>query len=219
MQVFESLEKHVQGLPGAGLLLAVCCCLFSGKAAASGILNLGPVQGSVTVTSWKERRDAQIVKQQYDFSCGASSLATLLTFFHDIPVTEVEILAMLDVGDMAASFADLKKVAESHFGLEAVGLASDFDTLTQLTLPAIVYLKVNGRDHFSVIRGINETGNVWLADPSSGNRIHSRRSFLKMWQTRDDEVKRGKLLVVLPTTGFNRDFFVRTGLFERMRRY
>jgi len=44
--------------------------------------------GRISVKSWKTRRDAKIVKQDSDYSCGAASLATLLTEYYRFPVTE-----------------------------------------------------------------------------------------------------------------------------------
>jgi predicted double-glycine peptidase len=47
------------------------------------------------VKSWTEFRDENLVKQQYDYSCGAASLATVLKYFFNEEVTEKEIIKAL----------------------------------------------------------------------------------------------------------------------------
>jgi predicted double-glycine peptidase len=86
------------------------------------------------------------------------------------------------------------------FGFKAEGFAANWDQLTRLKIPVIVYLKHRKNDHFSVLRGINKD-TVFLADPSMGNRTYSRHQFLAMWQTRHDIQNAdlsGKFLAVLP---------------------
>ncbi len=60
------------------------------------------------------------------------------------------------------------------FGFKAEGFAANWDQLTRLKIPVIVYLKHRKNDHFSVLRGINKD-TVLLADPSMGNRTYSRQ--------------------------------------------
>ena len=77
-------------LSGLGLM---CLGVFWVSAArADATLTTPTLQGSVTVQSLKDRRDAQIVKQDLDYSCGAASLATILNGFYGKTVTEDEIL-------------------------------------------------------------------------------------------------------------------------------
>ncbi len=153
----------------------------------------------VPVKNWKTLRDAQVVKQDLDFSCGAASLATLLNHFYGQNLTEEALLMAMDKGDGRASFDDMAK-ALPQFGFRAQGFAASWDQLTRLKMPVIVYVKHRKNDHFSVLRGINQD-TVWLADPSLGNRTYSRQQFLAMWQTRQDSENAdltGKFLAVLP---------------------
>ena len=77
-------------------------------------------------------------------------------------------------------------------------MAEALPQLTTLQQPAVAFMR-NGRwDHFAVIRGVSET-HVWLGDPSWGNRVITRERFLAMWETRDDAVLKGKVLIVQPT--------------------
>ena len=118
----------------------------------------------VPVKNWKTLRDAQVVKQDLDYSCGAASLATLLNYFYGQDLTEEDLLKAMDKGDGRASFDDMAK-ALPKFGFRAQGFAASWDQLTRLKMPVIVYVKHRKNDHFSVLRGINQD-TVWLADPS-----------------------------------------------------
>jgi len=53
-----------------------------------------------------------------------------------------------------------------------VGFSASYDQLARLNMPGIVYLEHRKSEHFSVLRGIDES-TVWLADPSQGNRTYS----------------------------------------------
>ncbi|WOJ95502.1 cysteine peptidase family C39 domain-containing protein [Congregibacter brevis] len=53
------------------------------------------IDTSYAFDNWVSLRDAGIVKQQRDFSCGAAALATLLTYFYRDPVSERELLVQL----------------------------------------------------------------------------------------------------------------------------
>lgn len=153
----------------------------------------------VPVKNWKTLRDAQVVKQDLDYSCGAASLATLLNYFYGQDLTEEALLKAMDKGDGRASFDDMAK-ALPKFGFKAQGFAASWEQLTRLKMPVIVYVKHRKNDHFSVLRGINQD-TVWLADPSLGNRTYSRQQFLAMWQTRqasENADLSGKFLAILP---------------------
>lgn len=152
------------------------------------------------IQSWKALRDARVVKQDLDYSCSAASLATLLNEFYLRDITEAALLKAMDKGDLRASFEDMQR-ALPRFGFKAQGFAATYDQLARLKMPVVVYLKHRKDDHFSVLRGIDET-TVWLADPSLGNRTYSKAQFLDMWETRtgdqDNAELKGKFLAVLP---------------------
>lgn len=152
----------------------------------------------VRAGSWTAQRDANLVKQNLDWSCGAASLATILSSFYGREVSEADVL--LAIGkEEEASFDDLARVAP-EFGFKATGLAFGPAELKRLKVPVLLYLRVRGEDHFSVLRGVSDE-RVWLADPSWGNRILSWSDFLEYWQTRDDPKRPGKALLVLPVEG------------------
>ncbi|EMT0275245.1 C39 family peptidase [Neisseria gonorrhoeae] len=160
--------------------------------------------------SWKARRDFNIVKQDLDFSCGAASVATLLSNFYGQKLTEEEVLEKLGKEQMRASFEDMRRIMPD-LGFEAKGYALSFEQLAQLKIPVIVYLKYRKDDHFSVLRGVD--GNtVLLADPSPGHVSMSRAQFLEAWQTREGNLA-GKILAVVPKgrdAGGDKAFFTRS---------
>lgn len=194
----------------------VCLAVLASAAvhAETAWLATHSLSGQVPVKSWKALREAEVVKQNLDYSCGAASLATLLNGFYGQGVTEEALLKAMDKGDGRASFEDMQQ-ALPQFGFMAQGFAASYEQLARLRVPVIVYLKHRKDDHFSVLRGIDEHG-VWLADPSLGNRTFSREQFLEMWETRSDVDHgthlRGKFLAVLPspaTIPGERNFFAK----------
>lgn len=169
----------------------------------------------IQVQSWKARRDARIVKQDLDYSCGAASLATLLNSFYGQKVTEEALLKAMDKGNGRASFDDMARTLP-RFGFRGQGFAASWEQLARLKMPVILYVKHRKDDHFSVLRGISGD-TVWLADPSLGNRTYSRAQFLEMWQTREggDDGLAGKFLAVLPD---NSDIASFDGFFTKIPR-
>jgi predicted double-glycine peptidase len=85
---------------------------------------------SVPVQSLQEIRRENVVTQQWDLSCGAAALATVLTYQHGDPTPEATIIsAMLEQTDPARvnerggfSLLDLKRFADSR-GYVGVGYA------------------------------------------------------------------------------------------------
>lgn len=155
-----------------------------------------PHPNDVTLQSWKEKKDIGVVKQDLDYSCGASSLATILTYFYQKPTSESQILDDMALSDVMASFSDLAKVSQKY-GFTAKGITTNYDTLSKLTIPAIVYLNHKRSDHFSVVRAI-DNDKVYLADSSWGNRVLSRKQFEKMWHTNNNPKLQGRVLLILP---------------------
>jgi len=193
------------------LLLAIEIPAEDGRA----YLHSPSLSGSIKVKSWKALRDERVVKQDLDYSCGAASLATVLNEHYGQAVTEDQILAAMDMGDFMSSFEDMQR-ALSQFGFRAVGVSASYDQLAKLNMPGIVYLEHRKTEHFSVLRGIDES-TVWLADPSLGNRTYSRWQFLDMWETRtgatENAALEGRVLLVFPAEGKARspsDFFTKT---------
>ena len=139
-------------------------------------------------------------------------LLSYLRSFYGKDIYEKDVLdEVTRIGDDGtASFSDLQQ-AVKKFGFKAVGISANFEKLKTIKIPAIVYLRYRDKDHFSVIRGINDQGLVWLGDPSWGNRKFSEQQFKAMWETREDDHLKGKVLLIIPAdknlASLNRDFF------------
>jgi uncharacterized protein len=118
--------------------------VLPGRAGPASV-NLGAgVRVDIPLQSFKALRDSGLVRQTYDYSCGAAALATLLTYGLDDAVTEREILllvlASLVQGDQALrkkqglSLLDLQRVAQAH-GQNAQGFRLAPAYLPQLKHP------------------------------------------------------------------------------------
>lgn len=149
----------------------------------------------VPLQSLKSLRDKNVVKQAYDYSCGAASLATLLSYGVGDKVTEKEIMSQLLDSlpkeeeklkkKEGFSLLDLSHVAKSR-GHKSMGFRIAPQYLPQLGGPVIVYIKPRGYEHFAVLKGIR--GNrVFLADPSLGNIRMPVYRFLSMWLNGNDK--------------------------------
>lgn len=173
------------------------------------------------IKSWIEFKNENLVRQQFDYSCGSASLATVMYHFYDQNMTESsilnDILDMKGIGkekakeleeeDMALSFLDLAQYIQSK-GFKAIGLALDLEALKSLQAPVILFVKIRKNEHFTVFKGVDERY-VYLADPSFGNTKVKISKFKEMFYQRDDLKYPGKLLAILPTkkdTTLNKDF-------------
>jgi predicted double-glycine peptidase len=165
--------------PARALLLAAVVALDASTAAA---------EERTPVRSLREIRQAHVVVQRWDVSCGAAALATVLSYQLPRPVSEQAVAqAMLGRGDPLRvkvrggfSLLDLKRYAQS-VGFTADGYARvPLEELDGLA-PAIVPLILFGFPHFVVYRG--RVGDyVLLADPAYGNRTLEVAKFLAAWQ-------------------------------------
>ena len=79
-------------------------------------------------------RDARVVKQDLDYSCGATALATLLNEFYGLKT-----LKQLDTRDGEASFANTQR-SLPYFDFKAQGFTSNYEQLTDAdsTLKCII---------------------------------------------------------------------------------
>ncbi|MEH6648999.1 MAG: C39 family peptidase [Motiliproteus sp.] len=143
------------------------------------------------VRSVLEFRLNNVVRQQWELSCAAAALATILRYQHGVPVTERSVaLAMINREEYLAnpdlvrlrqgfSLLDLKRFVDSR-GYEGVGLGQL--SLTDLIerAPIIVPVNLQGYPHFVVFRGATQD-RVLLADPAFGNVTLSINKFTNGW--------------------------------------
>lgn len=151
----------------------------------------GPFVLRQEVQSVQDLLHKNVVIQQFDYSCGTASLATLLNYDLGQNVNEGQIVGtLLDINKKKGtleqvikrrgfSLLDLKLFAENQ-GLKASGFRLEFEDLVNLHKPAIVPIIPGGFKHFVVFRGADNE-RVFLADPSFGNLIESIDQFKTDW--------------------------------------
>lgn len=163
-------------------------CLFS---EGSDFESVDYLNDYPRVVSWREIRDDGIVKQRFDFSCGASALANVLGRF-GFYVSEEEVIGHIGLKDQY-SFSDLAKAA-SEYAVSASGFATDYDGLMLIEYPAILYLERFQNGHFVVLSNI-DNDYISIVDPAWGRLILSRKLFESYWYTRNDVKHPGKVVV------------------------
>ncbi len=157
------------------------------------------------LTSWVERRDVGVIKQQRDYSCGAAAVATLLTYHWGREVSESDVLnAWLAQFDHEAlslqTFVDegfsLWHIASlgEPLGYRATGLQVPLAALAVLKQPLLIYIEPFGQPHFTLVTEGSDRG-VWLSDPSWG-RVYVSFGELRDWVDGDSV----KALWLKPTT-------------------
>ena len=143
------------------------------------------------VLSLYEQRNQLVVRQNFDLSCGAAALATLLVFQHGETLSERDVAIGLISRDLylknpeilksrqGFSLFDMSRYVDS-LGYEGDGLGQlQFKDLASMA-PIILAMDFSGYRHFVVYRG--HLGNrVLLADPAYGVRTMKRKSFMRSW--------------------------------------
>ncbi len=157
--------------------------------AASMDMRVGNMVFSKKVKSMTDLKYENMVRQTTDFSCGAASLATILTYYFGRETTETEILeAVLNDQDPEVvervkreglSLLDLKRFGE-RLGYGGRGFQMEPEQLRELDRPAIVLINLDGYNHFVVIKGVKGK-EVHIADPAKGHLVKSLKEFKGMW--------------------------------------
>jgi len=165
--------------------------LFAGSAVALAVSGWPTAAAATGVKSVREMRHDRVVLQEFDISCAAAALATILNYQHGERLTEREIaLGLIDREEyieqpelvrlrQGFSLLDLKRFVDGR-GYEGIGYGQlEMDNLRSLA-PIIVPINVRGYNHFVVFRG-ELAGSVICADPAYGNRTMSRDRFERVW--------------------------------------
>ena len=190
-------------------IMAVCMLACVALPASVWAANVGVGSGirvERQLRSMKDLRDANVIKQQFDYSCGAAALATILRYGFGDSVTERDVLMQLfgllsaeelpDTLSQGFSLLHLQRVAQAR-SYRAEGFRIEPRYLSQLSGPVIVFIQPRGYKHFAVLRGIKDD-RVFLADPSLGNIRLPLYRFLESWL---DESGTGIIFAVEPTAG------------------
>jgi predicted double-glycine peptidase len=168
-------------------------CASRSAVATLLLLTTGHIAGAEPVRTLLEIRQERVVVQEWDLSCGAAALATVLNYQLGDPVSEREIALGLMrrkeyVDDPALvsrregfSLLDLQRYVEQR-GYAGLGYGRlKLDTLIERA-PAIIPVSFNGYNHFVVFRGIR-ANRVLIADPAWGNRTLTIDEFEDAWLT------------------------------------
>ena len=170
-------------------LQAVMVALVLTPLSAQVVVHQTEIRATKTVRTLKEMRYEQVVRQQWDMTCGAAVISTLLTYeFKDnTPETAVVtwLLRRTDPVKVQAqkgfSLLDLKHFVQAR-GYHAEGFSEmSVEELADLRMPAIVPIRSKGVDHFVIVRGIFGD-RVVLADPAFGNMTIKARKFQEIWK-------------------------------------
>ncbi|WP_210411834.1 C39 family peptidase [Noviherbaspirillum sp. UKPF54] len=147
--------------------------------------------GERAVRSLLEMRHENVVIQQWDLSCGAAALATLLKYQHGEPVTEKEVALSLMKRE---EYIKNPQLIQSREGFSLLDLKRHVDARGYLgsgygklqlkdlvaKAPLIVPIKTHGYNHFVVFRGMYRD-RALLADPAWGNRTMPVDEFMEHW--------------------------------------
>ncbi len=139
------------------------------------------------VKPFSQFKDENIVKQEYDYSCGSAALATLLNYYLGEDFTEQQVIqGMMRYGNTAQieqrrafSLLDMKRFV-SVLGYTGAGYTAELDDLKGLDAPCIVPIELSGYKHFVVYRGIYGD-HIFVADPYMGNISFTISDFKTMW--------------------------------------
>ena len=155
----------------------------------TGLMSASSLAYGQPVRSLLEIRHQGVVVQQWDSSCGAAALATVLTYALKDPVSERTVAeGMLRRTNPLRvrvrggfSLLDMKRFAENR-GYSAAGFRDlSLHELLEMQSP-IVPIAEHGNPHFVVVRGLKEDGALDIADPAFGNRKISIERFTTVWQ-------------------------------------
>lgn len=188
-------------------LLLVALILLAGPALAAS-LDLSDIGGprAVPVRSFSELRFKNVVRQQYDFSCGSAALATLLTYHYGRAVSEQAVFSsMWEHGDrqrirrQGFSLLDMKRYVERN-GFGAGGFRVTLDEMERTAIPGIALVTYQGYRHFVVIKGVRGS-RVLVGDPARGLKAVPRAEFEAGWNGVLFAITAGSRLLA---DGFNR---------------
>lgn len=143
-------------------------------------LTLSYLNAEFAVKSLQETKYTNVIKQNYEESCGASSVATLLNLISIKRFSENDILKLLDKNTNMLSFNELNN-ALSKLGFEAKAYKLNRSIFEQIFIPIIVKIENDPRfPHFVVV--LNYDGNfLKVYDPSFGEYLSSKKEFYSVW--------------------------------------
>ncbi|MBZ7975478.1 MULTISPECIES: cysteine peptidase family C39 domain-containing protein [unclassified Campylobacter] len=146
------------------------------------------------VKSYRQIKNNSVVRQSYEESCGASSIATLLNLTNIKRFSEKDILEVLDKNTNMLSFNELNN-ALNKLGFNAKAYKLNRNMFEKIFVPFIVKIENDPRfPHFVVVNNINGDF-VKVYDPSFGEYLSSKKEFYSVW---DKDGLGGYALIIKP---------------------
>ncbi|HZZ03715.1 C39 family peptidase [Paraburkholderia sp.] len=178
-----------KGFPALPFVVALAGCTLCVNSYAQARIDTSTFVGvplTKTVRSMRDIRYNHIVNQQFDYSCGAAALATLLKYGYGIDIPETELIRRMMVFSTPEvvvkngfSMLDMKKFVET-IGMRGRGFRVNVDALEHLQIPVMVLMNIDGYEHFVIVKHAQE-GRIFIADPALGNRIVLKGDFARTW--------------------------------------
>ena len=128
-----------------------------------------------------------VVRQQYDYSCGSAALTTLLDYYLGRNFRERQVMeGLLRFGETERiverrgfSLLDMKRLVTA-LGHPSGGFRAEMDDIKTLDHPAIVPIAYGGFKHFVVLKKYQD-GHIYVADPALGNISFTEEKFKQVW--------------------------------------
>jgi predicted double-glycine peptidase len=153
------------------------------------VANTEPAQQDVVVNvePLVVQRFNNVIRQNFDYSCGSAALTTILDFYLGRNFQERQVMeGLLRFGETERiierrgfSLLDMKRLVTA-LGYLSGGFKAESSDLEKLDHPAIAPITYAGFKHFVVVRAVYD-GHVFVADPALGNISFTMNRFLEIW--------------------------------------
>lgn len=170
------------------MMLGSAAALVGAGAAHAQIVTM-PFGGTVNFPrkSIVDLRFTNVVRQQFDLSCGAAAVATLLTHYYNDPVDEKTVIeGAMKTGDKEKiekdgfSMLELKRFGDARGYVVQGFKITKPEAIVEIKLPFLTLMNSRGYDHFVIVKGTRD-GLVYIADPAFGNRSRTIDEFKAEW--------------------------------------
>ncbi|MDX1669845.1 MAG: cysteine peptidase family C39 domain-containing protein [Limnobacter sp.] len=141
------------------------------------------------LSTWHDWRFRNMIPQELDMSCGAATMASMVSFYGETPLSEAELLDMLtqtvpaEQQDRVLSegFSLLHMKRALHFiDLDLKAARITHEQLEAFASPAMLQLKTEQGYHFVLWHG-KVAGLHWIGDPSVGDVWWSDKALSVHW--------------------------------------
>jgi uncharacterized protein len=180
MKIIRSEPKRLR-FSGSGIIPVML--LITSAPFSSTVLDAQDAKALRTVEAAKPAQRKTIIRQTSQATCGPASLATLLTFYFNDPVTEEEMVKLTGTDNKTmAKLLDLRNASRAR-GYKADGFRMQLPQLLREVeksgVPVLVHFK-EPTQHFLLVVG--SAGDfILVSDPSRGEVSIHQTDFLRRW--------------------------------------